>query len=550
MKKILLIIGLAFMFMTVNAQWSDDSKTNTLISPEGISGNTLTKTVKASDDMVYVSWTSGGLGFKTMLQLVDKDGNGVWPNGGILLSDHLSNTMTTDYTLCISPDDCAVITFSDSRNDASGSSFHPYVYKINKAGEFVYGIDGVRVPYEGDRGYRPRACATNSGNVIVGFTDATNNQVVFTKFSVDGEIMWSGLTIDYASMVNLVPSGNDGFILTYYITTGGSANLYAQKYNANGEAVWGAPVAIDASGRISSYNEPYVLSDGDNGLLVLYGISISNSEFYVMLQRVSADGDLLMGLEGVKCSDTYEIHTSGRFDVDIERGEIFVFETCYQASQDRELRVNKFNMYGETLWDSEGVAFVDKEFWGYMTYGVSHSGDGGAILVYTKSNTAVLSDIYAAKVEADGTMRWKNIPLCDVESNKSRVSCSPFFNNQVCVFWEDSRDGNDGEGGYGRIYGQNIGIDGKLGVVRTGLDEMSNISKLNIYPNPIKDYMTIDCIEGTIENVEMYDLSGRLVKSINTVNDRVDVRDLKAGMYLLKVSTSNGSVLTEKVVIR
>lgn len=551
MRRLIFLICIVGIFVNANAQWSDKSEINTPISDVGELGNSMTKMVKTSDGMMYVSYTTGGGAFNTKLQLVDKDGNSMWPNGGIMVSDHPSASWTTDYTLCVTPDDCAVITFSDSRHDDAGNGFWPSVYKINKNGEFLWGKDGISLPGDPTTmgGMRPRMCVTNSGNIIVGFTGMSNTStfVVFTKLSPDGDVIWSGLEIKYAGMVNFVPSGADGFILTYYITSGSSAQFYAERYNANGEAVWGAPVAIDASGRISPQNEPYIMSDGENGVVAIYGISVSNAEFYVMMQRVSVDGDLLMSLDGVKCSDTYEIHTSGRFDVDPERGEIFIFETCYSGSDVRGLRVNKFDMYGETLWDSEGVEFVDREYWGYMTHGVSHTGDGGAILIYTKNDVGT-NKILATKIEGNGTTSWKDVVLCNSNGIKGRLSCSPFYNDQVCVFWEDSRNGNK-EGG--DIYGQNVSIEGKLGIVYTGIEEnIANDGSVSIYPNPAKDFITIKSESGSIESISIFDISGRMViNNPHFMGGNIDISQLKAGIYVFNAITTEGS-LTKRFVVK
>lgn len=64
-------------------------------------------------------------------------------------------------------------------------------------------------------------------------------------------------------------------------------------------------------------------------------------------------------------------------------------------------------------------------------------------------------------------------------------------------------------------------------------------NKLSIYPNPVADYVMIDTKE--LVNITFYGLNGQLIKEINQVNGKVDLSTMKAGTYLMEVSTENES---------
>lgn len=78
----------------------------------------------------------------------------------------------------------------------------------------------------------------------------------------------------------------------------------------------------------------------------------------------------------------------------------------------------------------------------------------------------------------------------------------------------------------------------------TGIDEAgNNISKLLVYPNPNNGSFTIETGNIQNKNIEILDVTGRVVYSANTEaqNILIDVRELANGMYQVKVKTNTGT---------
>jgi len=81
----------------------------------------------------------------------------------------------------------------------------------------------------------------------------------------------------------------------------------------------------------------------------------------------------------------------------------------------------------------------------------------------------------------------------------------------------------------------------------TSIDE-SILENMNVYPNPANEMFTIS-INANDWNYKLYDLSGRMVKSDNAQNTKMNVylNDLERGTYLLEVE-HKGSKITKKVI--
>ena len=76
------------------------------------------------------------------------------------------------------------------------------------------------------------------------------------------------------------------------------------------------------------------------------------------------------------------------------------------------------------------------------------------------------------------------------------------------------------------------------------------LSEFMMYPNPAKDYVTIDLSDLTSNTtVFIYDYLGRLVKkeSLNTTSSRIETSNLQKGTYIVKVDSDNG--LASKILI-
>ncbi len=70
--------------------------------------------------------------------------------------------------------------------------------------------------------------------------------------------------------------------------------------------------------------------------------------------------------------------------------------------------------------------------------------------------------------------------------------------------------------------------------------EISQVNHLNVYPNPTTDYLHILTKEN-IEDVEIYDLSGKLVIRDRSGKNEISVSFLKTATYIIKVKTKQST---------
>jgi hypothetical protein len=70
--------------------------------------------------------------------------------------------------------------------------------------------------------------------------------------------------------------------------------------------------------------------------------------------------------------------------------------------------------------------------------------------------------------------------------------------------------------------------------------------KIKLYPNPTNGILYIETTQ-ELQSYEVYNLIGqRLLKG--NVNDNINLKDLSKGTYIIRLTTQEGTVITEKVI--
>ena len=83
-----------------------------------------------------------------------------------------------------------------------------------------------------------------------------------------------------------------------------------------------------------------------------------------------------------------------------------------------------------------------------------------------------------------------------------------------------------------------------------GTPEMTDIERpFTLYPNPVNDQLSLRFDDGTEpESVELYDLAGRLVGTKPNDLESIDMSTMSSGVYLLRITTKDGTRYHEKII--
>ena len=197
--------------------------------------------------------------------------------------------------------------------------------------------------------------------------------------------------------------------------------------------------------------------------------------------------------------------------------------------------------------------------WFALGFGAS-SMTAGTDVVVCHANTVALPSFdryltgFAAPV-SDGTQHWTvtsntvsgsvrtiiaTRALNTGDANDYTFSSNP---NPISLIWAYGSTANS----------YTLSYHGGRGVTSANFTLGNNdfvLSEFMMYPNPAKDYVTIDLSDLTTNaTVFIYDYLGRLVKKelLNTTSSRLETSNLQKGTYIIKVDSEKG--LASKTLI-
>jgi hypothetical protein len=469
MKTHLLLLTLSLSFMiTLKAQWSSDPSLNNAIAD--LPGEeAIPKVAIAPSGITYVSWFSiENSNYCIRLQKLDSFGNELWADGGLLISDHPSMTWLTDWDMTVDQQEHAILTWQDIRTGANDI----FAYRISPDGVFVWGEDGLQLSAGDAFDVSPKVTVTNAGNAVIAWQ--SEEGIIRQKISPEGTLLWgdAGITMSGANAFTwpqLMPVGDDDVIMKFFEDTpptwSPTRHVFAQRFDANGSAVWTQNAIISDAGGISAWTQIFpFINDGNDGFFIAWHDDRDNNTLANMwVQHVGNDGSVLFADDGVEVSTMpNRHHFYAQLALPEGSEDIFIFWNEMDANQnDRGIYGQKVSSDGTRMWTDNGKKFI--EISSLNVYPLSASSAGQDMVVfYEEYFNGIEGKLKAMRLDAEGSYVWtpNMIDLCTVQSEKVHTVVSNMNNGQWIAAWEDSRNGGKD------IYGQNIKLEGTLGPIQ------------------------------------------------------------------------------------
>lgn len=98
----------------------------------------------------------------------------------------------------------------------------------------------------------------------------------------------------------------------------------------------------------------------------------------------------------------------------------------------------------------------------------------------------------------------------------------------------------------------NPGVQQPYEIFVLAANENAVRSSISVYPNPVKDFLTIDFNSEKVDNssFQLLDVSGKLINKGNLKNAKTQIsaNSLPAGMYILRITNDSKLVKTFKII--
>ena len=239
-------------------------------------------------------------------------------------------------------------------------------------------------------------------------------------------------------------------------------HVHVMKYDSLGTPLWGVNhVAVYDASSVPIAHLPRLASDGAGGAVLAWHSSPTTT-FNARVQRIDASGAELFAHNGVTVStDTTRQHLDPTMLYNASSQEIFVFFSERNAGQSQfGIYGQKFDASGTRQWGASAMPFmpVDASFNG-PSEGVL-SGTGAMLFVAEQiGGAAGPEELLGLRVDGAGAAQWVGQPivLSNAASGKADQQVALTPDGGALVVWQDNRtDISD-------VYAQRINEDGTLG---------------------------------------------------------------------------------------
>jgi hypothetical protein len=325
-------------------------------------------------------------------------------------------------------------------------------------GEWVR--DGTPVCVSTWESLRPHIVSDGSGGAIIVWLDKRNenSDIYAQRINAEGDAVWraNGVPICTAigrkSDLHFVPDGAGGAIIVWNDRRV-EWDMFAQRVRSNGEIAWqldGVPVCMaDDEQKYLS-----IVSDGSGGAIMGWvDLRFGWDEFCVYVQRIDSAGNVLWDREGVQLLRGTLYADMPVLASDGEGGAIVTWGRADKGWV--TLYSQRVNEFGDAVWEEDVLLSAAQEHRS-ATWTVP-DGSGGAISVWWDRRITG-RDIYAQRIDGSGKILWKKFDavVCAEPKHQMFPRIIPDGGGGATVAWHDARNGN------WDIYAQRLDRKGKM----------------------------------------------------------------------------------------
>lgn len=452
---------------------------------------------------------------------------------------------------------------------SSDGNFALARYKKNGLPDLSFGVGGKVITSFGNTSSANAAAIQTDGKIVVcgnvfngsyydfGVARYKQNGTLDSSFGVNGKttVDFEGNN-DYANAMVIQPDEKIIVAGDAFETNGELSKVALVRYKADG--------TIDNSfgthGKVAVHVHPYGFDDGNavaiqsDGKIMISGTSFTDSGLDFALIRFGKNGnvDSSFGINGRVFTDFFGLDYGMAMAL-LPDGKIIVAGHTNGASTEN-FALAKYNKNGspDSSFGTAGKATTDFGFYDYG-YSVAIQSDR-KIVVAGYSDNGTNSDFAIARYKANGSpdnsFGSSGKILQDFKRTDDKASSVVIQTDGKIVVAGTSND---------RFVVARYNGDAALNNSNSDIsflqknEQATGSLNCKIYPNPVQSILNIEL--NTANSLKMiisvYDVNGKslFTKSANG-NTQIDVRQLTAGTYLIKINDESGKLLYNGKVIK
>ncbi|UCG70092.1 MAG: FG-GAP repeat protein, partial [Thermoplasmata archaeon] len=382
--------------------------------------------------------------------------NYTWGSNDTKVNQYIDSAHQYYPAIAIDSNDNSIICWQDERTSSNYDDI--WAQKLDSYGTAQWSSDDVAVNQSTTQTYHyyPDVAVDSEGNAIFVWEDWRNGNydVYAQKFDSSGNPQWGSNdkkvnnNSDSANQMRpavVIDSEDNAIIVWDDNRESGDNNIYAQKLDSNGDALWGSSdKQVNQNSDTESQARPDVAICSDDTVVVVWYDGRSTPNYNIYAQKLNYTGSAMWGSSDVLVNQNSDsaIQLRPKVAVDSKGNAIVVWEDERNGATDEDIYAQKLNSGGNPQWGSEDMK-VNQNSDSDAQYRprVAVDSEGNSYIVWY-DNRGSNDDIYAQKLCSDGIAQWGS---SDQKINQNDTGSKQYpavavdSSGNVIVVWQDLR---------------------------------------------------------------------------------------------------------------
>jgi hypothetical protein len=352
----------------------------------------------------------------------------------------------------------AIVSWRDWRRGNTNSD--PYTQRINSNGMIEWASDGVALSLAANHQKSPHIISDGSEGAIVTWYDFRSgvSDIYAQRVSSKGALLWpsSGVCVCSASgsqdLPRIAPDGFGGAIIVWQDWRRGGEDIYAQRIDGSGASRWTSN-GITVCSASENQHAPQLVPDGAGGAVIVWeDYRFGDADIYA--QKINNEGVALWQGDGIRVCSAEGDQTFAQIAADSVDGYVIAWVDDRNGSSD--IYAQRIESTGDISWDPNGVR-VCVASRNQESPQIISDDSRGVIIAWADMRNGV-KDIYAQRIDGNGDPLWTvdGAPICLARGEQDFPQLVSDGSNGAIITWQDYRNNNFD------IYAQRIHADGLI----------------------------------------------------------------------------------------
>ena len=534
-KRIIVAFAASSFFSLVHAQWETNTLINTPVCVEFGKQNDV-RLLGDDHHGAFLAWKDARYGNNNpdiYVQHLDSLGIAQWGLNGMVICNDTADQSTPN--LCTDGAGGFILAWSDLR---SGTERDVYAQRVSSTGEILWSYNGNPVANKPNREHNEKITSDDNGGAFIAWEQWDDMlqqwNIALQHINAQGQRLWNvaGIVVSDFSANRLNPKlqkDKQGgvYVVWQELHNGLDYDIYAQRFNAQGERMWtnnGWPIATSPNSQINPKIDPDTLS---GGFYVAWADKRNGLDYDIYAQRMDSLGNAIWPSNGIGVA-TLNGNQSAVDIISTTQTQGLILTWRDARSGNNDIYAQKLDPNGAGLWLDQGKLIATSPY-NQINPNICSDGANGCIITWQDS-TFNDWDVKSQKISGDGQLLWaiNGITVSDAIEIQGHPKNIPDGYGGSIYAWQDKR-ANQYD-----IYAHHINADGSSGV--NGLDEIKR-EPIELFPNPSSEGFQLRGMHGG--RLEISNMQGVVVFS-GWSNAAVYGQELPSGLYVIKCYTPKG----------